>query len=464
MVRCVRTALLAMLSLLLFAASPSFGARGFSPPRALSVGGLAEQPQVAVSASGRTLAVWNLQGARFDLLEGRIDARLGRGSGSWGSAQTLGGGAYPLAAVGSDGVAAVAWAAEGFHGSRTLFVSVAKAAYGFGPSIRVVSGIGISEPAGLEVQPSGRVVLVWSRAIPVSSHAASESGIDFALLAPSGTRHTGSIGIAHGSPSVTETATGAVLVASQTVPQLPVDGQAAVSAQAQVSMLAPGASRFGSSETIFAVSGDPYAEADGIGAFEGSGGAAIAFSAEATQPNELDLAPLGPGGVFGSPLAATAINVSSGTVGYVGPVAALPADGAQVVAWTLQQLNNPTDQAVIAGRVMAAVRPAGATSFEVPTTLSTGKTIPSGPLAGSAGGATVVLWTQSAGCRQRVYYALRPAGGAFASASALSPTFTIQSVLCGHGAQTQLALSGAGNHLIAGWLQGDTLNAATLSQ
>ncbi len=353
----MRTALLAMVNLLLFAASPALGASGFSASRALSAGGLAEQPQVATSSSGRTLAVWNLQGARFDLLKGQIDARLGRAGGGWGPAQTLGSGAYPLAAVGSDGVAVVAWATEGPHGSRTLFVSIARAAHGFGRSVRAVSGIGISEPAGLEVQPSGRIVLVWSRAIPVSSLAAGENGIDFALLEPSGTRHTGSIGIAHSSPSVTETATGTALVASQTVPLLPAANQAGVSAQAQVSMLLPGASRFASPQTIYAVPGDGYAEADGIGAFAGPGGAAIAFSGEGIQPNELELAPVGPGGVFGSPLAATAINISSGTVGYVGPVAALPADGAQVVAWTLQQLNNPTDEAVIAGQVMAAVRP-----------------------------------------------------------------------------------------------------------
>ena len=158
---------------------------------------------------------------------------------------------------------------------------------------------------------------------------------------------------------MTETATGTALVASQTVPLLPAANQAGVSAQAQVSMLLPGASRFASPQTIYAAPGDGYAEADGIGAFAGPGGAAIAFSGEGIQPNELESSP--PSSWAGRRVRLAARRDGDQHLqrhgGLRGPRRRLAADGAQVVAWTLQQLNNPTDEAVIAGQVMAAVRP-----------------------------------------------------------------------------------------------------------
>ncbi|HWH10801.1 MAG TPA: hypothetical protein VG165_06705 [Solirubrobacteraceae bacterium] len=450
----------------LAASSPALAAAGLSTARTISGTGSAEQPQVAVGAAGRTLAVWNRQGGRFDLPKGQIDARLGQTGGSWGATQTLStSGSGPLAAVGSDSVAAVAWATLGAKRSNTIYVSIARAGHSFGRAVRVTSGVGVGGPTGLEVQPDGRVVVVWVRGIPTPAAQPYRENVDFGLIAPGAqTLHTGLAGIAgRGSPTAALTADGTVLVASPTVLQLPGSGAPDGNQQGQVVTLSPGAQVFTSLPEIFAVPGDANAEADGLAAVAGPGGAGVAFSAEGIQPNLLELAPMLPSGFFGPPVAAASIDISSGLVGYAGPVLALPGDGAQIAAFELEQLDSPTDEAVVSAQIMAAVRPSGAAAFAAPTRLSGPPGVPSAPVSASAGGSTVVLWGQSTGCHQQVYASVRPAGGAFGPARAVAGAFTTQQLLCGHANNTQLGVSGAGSHTIAGWLQGSKLDVATLS-
>ncbi|HWH10796.1 MAG TPA: hypothetical protein VG165_06680 [Solirubrobacteraceae bacterium] len=463
--RPARILLVTTTTAILVTAGPALAAGGLSAAQALSGAGSAVQPDVAVGASGRTAATWSAQGKQYHLLKGRIDARLGRVGGAWAATQTLSGsGGSPLAAVGADGVAAVAWATEGANRTNTIFVAVARSGHSFGRRHSVAAGTGVSAPAGLEVQPDGRVVVVFTRGVHVSPPLSREESLDYVLVSPAGAEVHGSLGLTTGIPSLAETSTGTILLASSPPPYAPTVGPPSSGGYAQAASLAPGASAFTTPQKIYAALGNPSAGPYAIGAFAGSGGAAVGMAVDGIQPNALELAPLDATGGFGMAFPVVGIDISNGRVGYAGPVAALPGGGDEVAAYTLQQLDNPTDEAVVSAQVMAAVLPPGlGLPFGTPQRLSGATGIPSAPLAASAGSTSVVLWGQSAGCTQTVYAAVRPAGGTFGPASALAPRFTTQHVVCGNADNTQLSLAGAGRYLIAGWLEGSAIDVATLS-
>jgi hypothetical protein len=80
----------------------------------------ASEPTVAVSADGRMLATWVAVRGEVEIREGqpqgvyagygRIEARLGSAAHGWRDAQVLSSnGESPIAAVGANGTAAVAW-------------------------------------------------------------------------------------------------------------------------------------------------------------------------------------------------------------------------------------------------------------------------------------------------------------------------------------------------------------------
>jgi hypothetical protein len=433
---------------------------GFSAPQTVSGGGLAEQPQVAVGAGGRTLAVWNDQPLRhrdYNLPKGHIDARLGSAGATFGPTETLTtSGTSPLAAVGSDSVAAVAWGTERANRAATIYVSIARPGHDFGRARALASGVGVGgslgEPSGVEVQPDGRVVVIWARGVrsppPFSAHA----GLDYALIEPDGTEQHGSIGAVIGPASVAQASDGTVLVAASAYP----------TDAAEAATLVAGGSAFAGPQTIPAPAGGVGA-AGQPGAFAGDGGAAVAFEVDENQPSLLlGLSLLGPSETFGPEVLATGPALSGDSDGVEGPVAALPGDGAQVEAYTVEQTNDPAEGEIVAAQVIAAVRPGGAASFGAPVQLSSGAGIPSGPLSASAGATTAIIWGQPAGCREQVYSAVRPAGGAFGPATRLGPRFEVQGVLCGHGGGGQLSIAGAGRYVLAAWLQSDQLRSAVL--
>jgi hypothetical protein len=177
------------------------------------------------------------------------------------------------------------------------------------------------------------------------------------------------------------------------------------------------------------------------------------------------LSALGPDAVFGPPFAATSVALGTDAFGLQGPVAGLPGDGATIEAYTLDQTNDAGSDSVSvsAGQVITTLRPAGADAFEAPVQLSAGPGIPSGPAIAAAGVSTVVLWSQLAGCRDRIYSSVRPADTGFSPATVLSPDFTLQGLLCGHGGAAPPVIAAAGRYLVAGWLQGDVMRTASLS-
>jgi hypothetical protein len=151
-------------------------AHWLGPDRAISPSGEhPEQPAVAVGSNGRTLVAWDSERTPTGVGPGKIEARLGHVDRSWARPQTLSpNGEGPVAAVGANGTAAVAWSTKSHSHRETQYVSVATPGHRFGKARAVWTGIQIegrsktSFISGLEVQPSGRVILVWSYPLPES--------------------------------------------------------------------------------------------------------------------------------------------------------------------------------------------------------------------------------------------------------------------------------------------------------
>jgi len=105
----------------------------------------ASEPAVAVSAGGRMLAAWVVVRGEAETREGqpegvftgygRIEARLGTAARGWRGAQVLSSdGESPIAAVGANGTAAVAWCRSPKSDVRMLYVSIASPGRAFGPA------------------------------------------------------------------------------------------------------------------------------------------------------------------------------------------------------------------------------------------------------------------------------------------------------------------------------------------
>jgi hypothetical protein len=473
-----RGGLLVAVSLALYGAAPALATPRLAPSRVLSpVATPAADPAVAVGGDGRTVVVWDTpQGAHMDLGHGRIEARLGRVDGAWGAPATLSrDGEAPIAAIGADGTAAVAWSTlgkgEGHEGRTSIYVSTAAPDRPFGRARLVAAGRQLSEPEGLEVKPRGEVVLVWSRELPLMSGVNSirRKDVYFALLEPgSSPARVGTVAVAgggRGSVSATETEGGVVLVA---VPTALLPPPSVVNQQVAVAALSAGGVEFAQPQTIEAEPGNPYAEVASAELAAGPGGAALTFANTVYE--------LQPGGTFGVPLevtesppeAAEREAVDRESEPSTGPIstedlsAAFPADGAQVAAWQRTKGLTPVG-GVAWRRVMVAIRPAAAGAFGYPVRLSLGAGLSGEPKITAAGGATLVLWAQNTlPCKQRVFAAVRPAGGGFLSPVAVSNIYRPERNEC-HFGSGQLALAGSGRYAIAGWVQNMVLHITTLT-
>jgi hypothetical protein len=113
------------------------GAPALMPSSVISTAGArASEPAVAVSADGRRLAAWVAVRGELEIGQtpaggvfigyGKVEARLGAPARRWGGVQVLGAdGESPMAAVGTNGTAAVAWCRLIKAGVRSLYVSIA---------------------------------------------------------------------------------------------------------------------------------------------------------------------------------------------------------------------------------------------------------------------------------------------------------------------------------------------------
>jgi hypothetical protein len=423
------------------------------------------------------LAAWDTpQGADMDVGHGRIEARLGQVGQAWGETEIVSrDGEAPVAAVGADGTAAIAWTklgkSEGHEGRTSIYVSIAAPGRRFAGARLVASSARLSDPEGLEVLPGGEAIVIWSQAMPEAAgiNSTQRKYVDFALVGTQASAaHSGVIAVGgDGSLSVAETEQGAVLVAYPTAlatAPSPTDQQAAVAA------LPAGATTFAQPQVINAEPGNPGVEIGEADVAAGPGGGAFVF---ADKVDELE-----PSGVFANPLTVretpreiaerkAAERESLGAKPTTGPIdteafgAALPADGARVMVWQRTHALTPVS-GVAWRRVMVAVRPAGAGAFSTPVRLSSGAGLSGTPKIATAGGATLVLWTQNTlPCKQRVYAAVRPAGGVFAAARAISGGYRPAANECYFG-NGELALAGSDRYAIAGWAQNRKLRVAVL--
>jgi hypothetical protein len=461
-------------------AAPALGTSALLPNSVISSArARASEPAVAVSAGGRTLAAWvavrgELETDAFPSCGistgyGKIEARLGTAAHGWRGVQVLGtDGESPMAAVGANGTAAVAWCP--ISKSRgSLYVSIASPGRPFGrPMLVRTSGqFPVGAPQGLKVQPDGRVVLIWSKTLEYAA-TVIKSRVEFALLGPHGGRPV--IGVVSksgpGEVSVAETEDGDVLVA---FPDLSAPTQ-------KLAQLHPTARAFAAPQTI-PQGKDATVRTASVSA--GPGGAALAFTAWGLAPpymDENEMAEQQPNGTFGSPVrifqqplestrAATSMHFEPTGGGAFEPedaVAAFPAGGARVAVWRSIFFNTIEVGGVGPEIVMAAVRPVGAASFQAPVRLSVGAGRSGKPLIASAGTATLVLWVQDEpGCRQRVYTAVGAVGTALAQVRALSGRYVPAKGECGTGSG-QLALAGSGRYAIAGWVQNSALHITTI--
>lgn len=454
-------------------AAPALGAPALTPSSIVSpLRERVSEPTVAVSAEGRMLAAWDavrgeLEPDRYPSCGstgtyGLVEARLGAVAHGWHGVQVLGvDGVGPVAAVGANGTAAVAWCSLAKPNVQSLYVSIARPGRPFGRAMRVP--IDCFVPEGLKVQPDGRVVVICSKTLEYVL-TPLKTRIEFALLSPHGGQPV--IGpIATSSPgagvSMAETEAGDVLVA---FPPLAPQG---VKYPQDVSQLTPAARAFAAAQAI-EPSKAAFIRAAKVVA--GPGGAALDFDASQEENEEDGMAEQLPDGMFG-PSAPTIPLPSQSTGGqftheYGGPDIAFPAGGERVAIWdSILRLPAPPgpgeEGAVQSVTILAAVRPAGAGDFQAPVQLSVGPGLSGPPKITTAGGTTLALWVQDEPhCRQRVYAATGALGTAAAQVRAVSDSYTPAKGECGEG-NGQLVLAGSGPNAIAGWMQGSALHIAT---
>ncbi|MGO8907286.1 MAG: hypothetical protein ACLQMH_16935 [Solirubrobacteraceae bacterium] len=423
---------------------------------------------MAVSAGGRTLATWVAVRGELETDAypscgvstgyGTIEARLGTVAHGWRGVQALAVDAEsPMAAVGADGTAAVAWCPLA-KARRSLYVSIANPGRPFGrPRLVMTSGeFPVGQPEGLEVQPDGRVVLIWSQTLEYEL-TPLKNRIEFALLQPHGGRPVvGAVSISspeEAGVSVAETEAGDVLV----------DFPAHHASAQDLAQLQPNTRAFAAPQAIELV-GNTFMQTANLSA--GPGGAALAFTARGEPTDENEMVEQQPNGTFGSPvlISQQRLVTTGEQFAPYGARVAFPAGGERVAVWL--NIFGPSSIFEDVGRgpeiVMATVRPAGAASFQAPVRLSVGPGSSGEPLIASAGTNTVVLWVQDEpGCRQRVYTAVGAVGTVLAQVRALSGRDVPAKGECGEG-NGQLALAGSGRYAIAGWIENSKLHITTI--
>jgi hypothetical protein len=317
-------------------------------------------PVVAVNAQGRTVVAWErLSHGRFT-----VEARIGSAATRLGRTITLAAKGYrPRVAVGSDGTVAVQWTQSGPGRDVRILVAIARRGHALGTPQVVEQRKGLVAPAGVAVQPNGRVVALWQ---------SSSRRIAVALARPGHRFGTGrtlaATGPLTGGAMTIDPRDGTVVVPYGT----PLGVGPSVNQQAAVVTLAPAAAAF-SAPIVLSATGPgsgPFDEARPV-AVSGPGGAAVAYNVSA-NPSSLSIARRGADGSWGSrELIETVPAIED--VFAEGLQATIAADGSAAAAWSVVQEvpsglgGNLASQTVasIAGRAVGfgapfALTPAGA--------------------------------------------------------------------------------------------------------
>jgi hypothetical protein len=327
----------------------------------------------------------------------------------------------PSAALAPDGTAAVLWSRQLARGRRLLELSVAPPGGRFGRPRRLAD-VHANITAWRVFSAGGRFVTIWWQGVPGHDHAiryAVGSGPIQTLAEVDG---DGGISAAAGpSGEVVAAWTTAVL-----------DGARAMSAT-----LPAGTDRFGAPVEL-----EPGAEGNGPETpqvFGGPGGVALGYIPYGL-PWKVQVA------TPGSPPRVLAKVPNKGdTTELDGPRVALPQTGA-VAAWAVTKTAFEESEEPVSGRVDAAVQqPDG--SFSPPVRLTPAHEFPTAALtAGATRAAAVVLW----GAKRSLRYVVH-AGEKWTRAATLAPA-----------PDSEITVAAAGDHLMAGWLDGRTIRVAEL--
>jgi hypothetical protein len=161
----------------------------------------------------------------------------------------------------------------------------------------------------------------------------------------------------------------------------------------------------------------------------GPGGTALGWTEAGHFPELLRASPLTRGAVATPETVFTLDSSDLGKRYADGPTLALPAGGlAPVAAWAVLGSTGGESESITGGQVFAAERRADGT-YRDPTQLSASDTIATLPVAGATQTGVVVAWATGNVGRYGLHYAVRPAGGTFGTARALTTSHAEEGAL-----------------------------------
>jgi hypothetical protein len=387
-------------------------------------------PQLAVNAEGTTVVAWER------LIRGRfaVEVRTGAGPGRLGPTRRLAARGYrPRVAVGADGTRAVQWMEYEGDRIQEIVAAVARPGHGFGRAQVLYRARRIVSPAGVVVQPNGRVVAVFSPKPTRLAYA----------MAPRNRRfgHNRALGIAG---SIEDTAIaldprdGAVVLAAGTAPS----ASPPTNQQAAVRTLATTSTTFSAPIVLSDPSG--LAEARPV-VVTGSGATGVAYT-QTTSSTTLTLVRRKADGTW-APRELIAAPVYGENVFTVDLKATLPTDGGALAAWTIDTEVGGLGGSIAKQTVWSVAPPAAAFGAPAPITP-----------AGEEYGATAVA---SAGADAFLATAKAHGPLILAMRSGGSRTLGPPRLLSGDG-DGDVLLAAGGSHVLAAWQQHDKLRILTV--
>jgi hypothetical protein len=451
-------------------------AAGYRLGSVVRLGGVdGAEPSVAVSGGAGVVAAWEArEHARPGHFYYPIVARTGTVGRNWGRVQTLTReGQHPFAAVGADGTAAVVWGRNEPDGD-SIVVSVAPDGRRFSRAFRVGrsqptrGSSGFVAPVGVEVQPNGRIVVIWTRTLTYDL-IPLESAVEYATLTAVGTRvHVGRIRAVDlaelgNGVSVAQSESGEVLVGFETEGARPT-GKTMIA----VAGLPEGAESFATPRRVELPAGS-FVDEFRISAGPGGAVLAVALRSELPSLPEAWISRLEPAAGELEPVLLAPPVQQGERLQPWDIFTALPADGATIVTW-LAEGARPEGQSVVeAGkreqRLFVAVRPSGSPTSE-PVPDPSPSSLPGDPrtaaLVLAAGGTAMAVWAQRAGhCTRQLFATFRPAAGVFGAGVKLGRRFH---VACqGEGRSPEMSVAGAGRYAILGWMEEQGMRVVTLT-
>jgi hypothetical protein len=382
-------------------------------------------PQVAVNADGATVVAWERKtkgGFAVEVRTGDAPLELDR------TRRLAARGYAPRVAIGADGTRAVQWMQYAGDRIRMIRVAVARPGHGFGKGQVVYRRRANTSPAGVVVQPTGRVVALWEPKPGRLAVALAARGHAFG--------HSRSLGIT-GSTADTAIALdprdGAAVLATAT----PASATPPTNPQAAVRTLAMTSRAFSAPVILSDPAG--LAEAHPV-VVSGSGGTGVAYT-QTTSGTTLSLFRRNADGSWGA-RELIASPVFGENVFAVGLLATLPADGSALATWTIDTETGGLGGS-ISEQTVGSVAAPGA-PFGVAQAISPAVALFGATAVAAAGDEAFIATAQAHG---PVLLATKLAG-----ARALG----VPIALTGDG-DGDILLAAGGSHVLAAWQQHDRL-------